>query len=179
MLVLYRDEHRWEDRRFVEFPSFLRPADCVVLNNSRVIPSRLYGHREGGSGRVEVLLLHPVSADRRVWKALVRPGRKLRVGEVVIFEDNLKAQIIERGELGERTLQFDGDVDRELERIGHVPLPPYILRPDEPADRERYQTVYAKEKGSVAAPTAGLHFTPEILSACPQIAYVTLHVGLA
>jgi S-adenosylmethionine:tRNA ribosyltransferase-isomerase len=179
MLVLYRAEQRWEDRRFVEFPSFLRPGDCVVLNNSRVIPSRLLGHRQGGSGRVEALLLQAVSADRREWRALVRPGRKLRVGEVVVFGDDLKAQIIEHGELGERTLRFQGDVDRELERIGHVPLPPYIRRPDEPADRDRYQTVYAREKGSVAAPTAGLHFTPEILAACPQVAYVTLHVGLA
>jgi S-adenosylmethionine:tRNA ribosyltransferase-isomerase len=194
MLVLYRDKQRWEDRRFVEFPSFLRPGDCVVLNNSRVIPSRLFGLRAGTrslpigknnpkrreylSGRVEVFLLHPVSADRREWKALVRPGRKMRVGEVVEFGDELKAQILERGELGERTLRFEGDVDRELERIGHVPLPPYIRRPDEPADRERYQTVYARENGSVAAPTAGLHFTPEILAACPEIAYVTLHVGL-
>jgi S-adenosylmethionine:tRNA ribosyltransferase-isomerase len=194
MLVLYRDEHRWEDRQFVEFPGFLRSGDCVVLNNSRVIPSRLFGHREGTrslpigknnpkrreylSGRVEVFLLNPVSADRREWKALVRPGRKMRVGEVVVFGDELKATILDRGELGERTLHFDGNVDRELERIGHVPLPPYIRRPDEPSDRERYQTVYAREKGSVAAPTAGLHFTPEILAACPDIAYVTLHVGL-
>jgi S-adenosylmethionine:tRNA ribosyltransferase-isomerase len=194
MLVLYRDEQRWEDRQFVEFPRFLRPGDCVVLNNSRVIPSRLFGHRAGArslpigknnpkrreylSGRVEVFLLHPVSADRREWKALVRPGRKMRVGEVVEFGDEMKAQILERGELGERTLRFEGDVDRELERIGHVPLPPYIRRADEPVDRERYQTVYAREKGSVAAPTAGLHFTPEILAACPEIAYVTLHVGL-
>jgi S-adenosylmethionine:tRNA ribosyltransferase-isomerase len=178
MLVLYRDAQRWEDRRFVEFPSFLRPDDCVVLNNSKVIPSRLFGHRAGGTGQVEVFLLHAVSADRREWKALVRPGRKLRVGEVVMFGDDLKAQILERAELGERTLRFEGDVDRELERIGHVPLPPYIRRPDEPSDRERYQTVYAREKGSVAAPTAGLHFTPEILAACPEIAYVTLHVGL-
>jgi S-adenosylmethionine:tRNA ribosyltransferase-isomerase len=179
MLVLYRGEQRWEDRRFVEFPSFLRLGDCVVLNNSRVIPSRLFGHREGGSGRVEALLLHAVSADRREWKALVRPGRKLRVGEVVVFGEVLKARIVEHGELGERTLRFfEGDLDQELERIGHVPLPPYIRRPDEPADRERYQTVYAREKGSAAAPTAGLHFTPEILAACPHIAYVTLHVGL-
>ena len=181
MLVLYREEQRWEDRRFVEFPSFLRPGDCLVLNDSKVIPSRLFGHRPGA--HVEVFLLQPVSADRRDWKALVRPGRKMRVGEVVVFENDLKAEIVDRGELGERTLRFfEGDVDSELERIGHVPLPPYIRRPDEPADRERYQTVFAKEKGSVAAPTAGLHFTPEILEQCRQagaeIAYVTLHVGL-
>jgi S-adenosylmethionine:tRNA ribosyltransferase-isomerase len=199
MLVLYRGKQRWEDRRFVEFPSFLRPGDCLVLNNSKVIPSRLYGHRAGTrslpigknnpkrreylSGRVEVLLLEPVSADRRDWKALVRPGRKMRIGEIVEFDNDLKGEILGRGELGERTLRFfGGDLDEELERVGHVPLPPYIKRPDEPSDRERYQTVFAKEKGSVAAPTAGLHFTPEILDECrlagAGIAYVTLHVGL-
>jgi S-adenosylmethionine:tRNA ribosyltransferase-isomerase len=164
-----------------------------------VIPSRLYGHRAGTrslpigrnnpkraeylSGRVEVLLLQPVSADRREWKALVRPGRKMRIGEVVEFDNDLKAEIVGRGELGERTVRFfDGDLDEQLERIGHVPLPPYIRRPDEASDRERYQTVFAKEKGSVAAPTAGLHFTSEILDECrrsgAEIAYVTLHVGL-
>jgi S-adenosylmethionine:tRNA ribosyltransferase-isomerase len=198
MLVLYRAEGRWEDRRFVELPDFLRAGDCLVLNNSRVIPSRLYGHRLGVralavgrnnpkrrehlSGRVEVFLLHPVSADRREWRALVRPGRKMRAGEIVWFDDGLEAQIVEHGELGERTLRFNGDVDAALERIGHVPLPPYIRRADEPFDRERYQTVFAREKGSVAAPTAGLHFTPEILDRCraagAEIAYVTLHVGL-
>lgn len=198
MLVLDRSTGRWEDRRFVEFPGYLRSGDCLVLNNSRVIPSRLYGHRAGTrslpvgkrnpkraeylSGRVEVFLLEPVSPDRREWRALVRPGRKMRLREIVEFDDELKAEIIGRGELGERTLRFSGDVDRALERIGHVPLPPYIRRPDEAADRERYQTVYAREKGSVAAPTAGLHFTSEILEACRRsgagIAYVTLHVGL-
>ncbi len=199
MLVLYRGERRWEDRRFVEFPSFLRAGDCLVLNNSRVIPSRLYGHRAGTrslpigknnpkrreylSGRVEVFLLQPVSADRRDWKALVRPGRKMRVGEIVVFDGGLEAEIVDRGELGERTLRFvEGDLDEALERIGHVPLPPYIRRADEASDRERYQTVFAKEKGSVAAPTAGLHFTTEILDQCrragAEIAYVTLHVGL-
>jgi S-adenosylmethionine:tRNA ribosyltransferase-isomerase len=183
MLVLDRAAQRWEDRRFVEFPNFLRSGDCLVLNNSRVIPSRLHGRRADGGGRVEILLLHPVSTDHRDWRALVRPGRKMRVGEVVEFGESLKAQVVERGELGERTLRFiAGDVDREMERIGHIPLPPYIRRPDEQEDRERYQTVFAKEKGSVAAPTAGLHFTPQVLDACrdagAEIAYVTLHVGL-
>ena len=183
MLVLYRGEQRWEDRRFIEFPSFLQEGDCLVLNNSRVIPSRLFGQRAGTTGRVEVFLLAPVSADRRDWKALVRPGRKMRTGDIVEFGDNLKAGILERGEMGERTLRFfGGDVEQELERIGHVPLPPYIRRRDEGFDRERYQTVFAQEKGSVAAPTAGLHFTPEIMEECraagAEIAYVTLHVGL-
>jgi S-adenosylmethionine:tRNA ribosyltransferase-isomerase len=198
MLVLYRAEQRWEDRRFVELPRFLGAGDCLVLNNSRVIPSRLFGHRAGVrslpigknnpkrreylSGRVEVFLLEPVSADRRTWTALVRPGRKMRVGEVIEFDQGVKAEILEWGELGERTLRFSCDIDQELERIGHVPLPPYIHRADEAVDRERYQTVFAREKGSVAAPTAGLHFTPEILDQCraagADVAYVTLHVGL-
>jgi S-adenosylmethionine:tRNA ribosyltransferase-isomerase len=183
MLVVYRREQRWEDRRFVEFPEFLSAGDCLVLNNSRVIPSRLYGNRVGGIGRVEALLLRPVSADRRDWSALVRPGRRLPVGEAIEFGEGFRAEVIARGELGERTLRFaEGDVERQLQRFGHVPLPPYIKRADEPADRERYQTVFAEKSGSVAAPTAGLHFTPEILDSCrrtgAEIAYVTLHVGL-
>jgi S-adenosylmethionine:tRNA ribosyltransferase-isomerase len=127
------------------------------------------------------LLLEPVSGDRKEWNALVRPGRKLGVGDVVEFE-GLNAEITGRGELGERTLRFNSDLDEQLERIGHVPLPPYIRRSDDAVDKDRYQTVFAKAKGSVAAPTAGLHFTPEILEQCrtagAEIAYVTLHVGL-
>ncbi len=200
MLVLYRKDQRWEDRMFRELPEFLGAGDCLVLNDSKVFPSRLYGHRAGVhalpigkgnpkrrenlSGKVEVLLLRPVSADAKEWQALVRPGRKMRTGERVWFEGALEAEITSRGEFGERTLRFltDTDVYAALERIGHVPLPPYIKRADTPADRERYQTVFAREKGSVAAPTAGLHFTPEVLDRCRDagagIAYVTLHVGL-
>jgi S-adenosylmethionine:tRNA ribosyltransferase-isomerase len=200
MLVVYRKEQRWEDRMFRELPEFLEAGDCLVLNDSKVFPSRLYGHRAGVhalpvgegnakrrenlSGKVEVLLLRPVSADAKEWQALVRPGRKMRTGERVWFDGALEAEITSRGEFGERTLRFltDGDVYEALEQIGHVPLPPYIKRTDTPADRERYQTVFAREKGSVAAPTAGLHFTPEVLERCRAagagIAYVTLHVGL-
>lgn len=185
MLVLYRREQRWEDHKFRELPGFLGPGDCLVLNDSRVFPSRLIGHRAGGhaSGKVELLLLQPMSADARLWTALVHPGRKMRTGELIQF-DGLDAQIIGRGEYGERTVHFqsDSDIFGLLEKIGHVPLPPYIKRPDAPEDRERYQTVFARETGSAAAPTAGLHFTPEILDACrrtgAEIAYVTLHVGL-
>jgi S-adenosylmethionine:tRNA ribosyltransferase-isomerase len=200
MLVLYRREQRWEDRWFREFPSFLGPGDCLVLNDSRVIPSRLYGRRRGVralpigkrnpkrreylSGRVEVLLLRPVSSDGLSWEALVRPGRKMRTGEVIDFGDSLSAEIVSRGEFGLRTLRFHyaGDLLEALDRLGHVPLPPYIRRADKPEDRERYQTVFAREPGSAAAPTAGLHFTAEILEQCQAagaaIAYVTLHVGL-
>lgn len=183
MLVLYREEQRWEDRAFREFPQFLHPGDCLVLNDSRVIPSRLYGKRVGFTGVVEVLLLDPMSEDAKTWRALVHPGRKMRTHERVAF-DGVEAEVIGRSEYGERMLRFhyDGDFMELLQRIGHVPLPPYIRREDTAQDRERYQTVYAREAGSAAAPTAGLHFTDEILHACrsagAEIAYVTLHVGL-
>lgn len=183
MLVLHRKEQRWEDRMFRELPEFLGAGDCLVLNDSKVFPSRLFGHRAGMSGEVEVLLLQPISADAKTWTALVHPGRKMRTGERIEF-DGLEAEIIGRSEYGERTVHFrlDGDIFAVLEKIGHVPLPPYIKRPDTKEDRERYQTVFARETGSVAAPTAGLHFTAEILDACrragAEIAYVTLHVGL-
>jgi S-adenosylmethionine:tRNA ribosyltransferase-isomerase len=183
MLVLYRAEQRWEDRAFREFPQFLHAGDCLVLNDSKVFPSRLYGTRIGFSGAVEVLLVHPVSDDAKTWTALVHPGRKMRTRERVSF-DSVEAEVIGRGEYGERLLRFhyDGDLYEWLQRIGHVPLPPYIKRADTVEDRDRYQTVFAHEIGSVAAPTAGLHFTGEILDGCrkagAEIAYVTLHVGL-
>ena len=200
MLVVYRDENRWEDRWFCELPEFLHAGDCLVLNDSRVFPARLFGHRAGVhslavgknnpkrsehlSGRVEVFLLRAVSSDRKEWEALVRPGRKMRTGEKIRFSGGLQGEIAARGEYGQRRIRFEtaGDPFEEFEKIGHVPLPPYIKRADEPADRERYQTVFAREKGSVAAPTAGLHFTPQILDRCrargAAIACVTLHVGL-
>lgn len=199
MLVLYRQQQRWEDRMFREFPEFLKSGDCLVLNDSRVFPSRLYGRRAGVhslrlgknnpkrwqnlSGQVQVLLIQPVSEDAKTWTALVHPGRKMRVGEKIQVE-GVEAEIVGRAEYGERTVRFhfDGDLYAWLEKAGHVPLPPYIKRPDAPQDRERYQTVFAHETGSVAAPTAGLHFTGEILDQCrgkgAEIAYVTLHVGL-
>ncbi len=184
---------------FREFPSFFGPGDCLVLNDSRVLPSRLMGRRSGVhslavgknnpkrrqnlSGEVEVLLVEPESGDSKTWTALVHPGRKMRTGERILFGD-VEAEIVGRGEYGERRVRFhwDGDILAWLEKTGHVPLPPYIKRPDTAEDRERYQTVFARETGSIAAPTAGLHFTPEILEACrgegAGIAYVTLHVGL-
>jgi S-adenosylmethionine:tRNA ribosyltransferase-isomerase len=174
MLVLHRAEGRFEDRHFREFPSFLQEGDCVVLNDSRVLPSRLF------AGTSEMLLLEPVSQDEREWRVLVRPGRKLRVGVIVRFDDKFSAEIVAHGDRGERTVRFLGDEDvyEAIDRLGHMPLPPYIKRADRPADRDRYQTVFARERGSVAAPTAGLHFTGEILDRVPSIARVTLHVGL-
>jgi S-adenosylmethionine:tRNA ribosyltransferase-isomerase len=189
MLVLYREEQRWEDRIFGDFPGFLRPGDCLVLNDSKVLPSRLLGRRAGVlslqnlSGEVEVLLVEPISEDSKTWTALVHPGRKMRTGERMLFGE-VAAEIIGRGEYGERTVRFhwDGNIQEWLEKIGHVPLPPYIKRPDTAEDRDRYQTVFARATGSIAAPTAGLHFTSGILDACrntgAEIAFVTLHVGL-
>jgi S-adenosylmethionine:tRNA ribosyltransferase-isomerase len=200
MLVVDRARGTWQDRQFRDLPAYLGEGDCLVLNDSRVFPARLFGRRAGVhalpvgmknparreylTGEVEVLLLRPLDAWAREWEALVHPGKKMRVGERVRFSDHLEAEVIARREFGERTLRFyaTGDVYEELEKIGHVPLPPYIKRQDESADRERYQTVFARERGSAAAPTAGLHFTPEVLDAChasgADIAFVTLHVGL-
>ena len=184
MLVLYRSEGRWEDRGFLEFPSFVRPGDALVLNNSRVFPSRLFGVRSGGTARVEVFLVRSLTDDRLTWQALVRPGRKVPVGERIQFSDRLSATVLERAEHGERTIRFEcnGDIFTALEQYGHMPLPPYIRRADREEDRSRYNTVFAAVTGSVAAPTAGLHFTPEILEHCrnagAEVAHVTLHVGL-
>jgi S-adenosylmethionine:tRNA ribosyltransferase-isomerase len=200
MLVLHRGEQRWEDRAFRDFPSFLGPGDCVVLNDSRVFPARLFGHRAGMhshpigknnpkrhehlSGEVEVLLVRPLNARHTEWDALVHPGRKMRTGERIRFGDSLEAEVVARGEFGERTIRFDTAEDPFplFEKLGHVPLPPYVKRPDRPEDRDRYQTVFARTPGSVAAPTAGLHFSPEVLDACrargAAVACVTLHVGL-
>ncbi len=197
MLVLDRASGTWEDRMFHDFPGYLHPGDCLVLNDSRVFPSRLLGHREHaakhGTGRgprlwegeVEIFLTEPASTDGLTWKALVHPGKKMRTGERIRITDDLHAEILARGEFGERTVRLDpheGSLFEVLDRVGHVPLPPYIRRADTPVDRERYQTVFARERGSVAAPTAGLHFTPTVLDQCrangAEIAPVTLHVGL-
>lgn len=203
MLHLRRDTGVFEDRMFRDFPDLLRSDDLVVFNNTRVFPARLYGHRGGLHaqplsphnpamrdflrGKVEVLLTKRVDSEEdQRWEALVRPGRKIGVGEHLYFgpNDELHAEVIARGEFGERTLRFSPVPDflAVIESLGHVPLPPYIHREDRPEDRERYQTVYARERGSVAAPTAGLHFTPEIIDRLRvrgvETAEITLHVGL-
>ncbi|MDT8070414.1 MAG: tRNA preQ1(34) S-adenosylmethionine ribosyltransferase-isomerase QueA [Terriglobia bacterium] len=204
MLHLDRNSGAFQDTGFREFPNLLRPGDLLVLNNTRVLPARLFGHRGGLHaqrlspqnpamrdflhGKVEVLLAKQVSLHPPTWQCLVRPGRKIRVGENLFFGEGtayeLHAEIIEHGEFGERTIQFDDvpDFFERLEKLGHVPLPPYIHRQDRTEDRDQYQTVFARNPGSVAAPTAGLHFTPEILDQIRnrgiEIAEVTLHVGL-
>jgi S-adenosylmethionine:tRNA ribosyltransferase-isomerase len=193
MLVMNRATGALHDASFAEFPSLLNPGDLLVLNDSRVIPARLYARRtlvrerEKPTGRVEVLLTEP--AGDNLWRALVHPGSKVRVGEILIFPSpsgaiELEAEVLERNYFGQRLLRFNpvDDFFAVLDRIGHTPLPPYIRRDDAEADRERYQTVFSRERGSVAAPTAGLHFTPQILDALTargvEIARITLHVGL-
>jgi S-adenosylmethionine:tRNA ribosyltransferase-isomerase len=220
MLHLQRTSGHYEDRLFRDFPDLLRPGDLVVFNNTRVFPARLYGRREGSRaqpvsprnpaardflhGRIEVLLTRQISTEPNDWECLVRPGRKIGVGEHLFFGepngDELQAEVLSRAEFGERRIRFlppkskndsndkndnndrNDDFFATLDRIGHVPLPPYIARPDSSRDRERYQTVYAQPRGSVAAPTAGLHFTPEILARIHQRGVetvdITLHVGL-
>jgi S-adenosylmethionine:tRNA ribosyltransferase-isomerase len=193
MLVMDRASGRLRDARFAEFPSLLKPGDLVVLNDSRVIPARLYARRttirdrQEPTALVEVMLTEP--AAENCWRALVKPGKKVGVGERLVFPSPtgataLEAEVLERGEFGQRLLRFAAvdDFFATLDRIGHMPLPPYIRRDDAAADRERYQTVFSRERGSVAAPTAGLHFTPEVLDQLQaqsvEIARVTLHVGL-
>jgi S-adenosylmethionine:tRNA ribosyltransferase-isomerase len=198
MLYLQRTGGRYSDRRFRDFPDLLQPGDLLVFNNTRVFPARLYGRREGARdvlpGRIEVLLTRQLSTQPNDWECLVRPGRKIGVGEWLFFGERnrnlgeLQAQVLSRGEFGERHIRFqppqgkDDNFFATLDRIGHVPLPPYIQRPDSLRDRERYQTVYAEHRGSVAAPTAGLHFTPEILDRIRhrgiETVDITLHVGL-
>ena len=199
MLHVVRSMGKWQDRHFRELPDLLRPDDLLVVNNTRVFAARLYGRRSGARaqpvssrnpaakeflhGQVEVLLTKDLGNFE--WEALAHPGRKIGIGERLFFGDNeLEAEVVGRGTFGERRLRFRSVPDflDRVERLGHVPLPPYIGRADRPEDRERYQTVYARERGSVAAPTAGLHFTTEILGRIRErgieVAEITLHVGL-
>jgi S-adenosylmethionine:tRNA ribosyltransferase-isomerase len=193
MLVVDRATGAVHDDHFSGLGRHLRKGDLLVLNDSRVIPARLYARRtlrrerEKPTGRIEVMLTEPVGENQ--WRALVRPGRKIAIGELLVFpaptgEIVLEAEVLERGEFGDRLLEFApvDDFFAVLDRIGHIPLPPYIHRDDADTDRDRYQTVFAHERGSVAAPTAGLHFTPQMLDTLAaqgvEIARVTLHVGL-
>jgi S-adenosylmethionine:tRNA ribosyltransferase-isomerase len=205
MLLLDKTTGAWDDRHFREFPDLLRGDELIVLNNARVLPARLFGRRIGIHAEpcgtrnparhehlkspIEVLLVRQLAAD--TWEALVRPGRKISLGEKIIFgagsgenDGELEAVTEARGEYGLRVLRFSSKsgLQEALSRLGHIPLPPYIKRADEPADRERYQTIYARQGSAVAAPTAGLHFTSGILQRMKargiEIAEITLDVGL-
>jgi S-adenosylmethionine:tRNA ribosyltransferase-isomerase len=205
MMLLDKITGAWDDRHFREFPDLLRGDELIILNNARVLPARLFGRRVGIHAEppgihnparhehlrtpIEVLLVRQLLPD--TWETLVRPGRKIAVGEKIIFGERahdggpeLEAVTESRGDYGLRVLRFSSKsgFHEALARLGHIPLPPYIKRADEPADRERYQTIYAREGSAVAAPTAGLHFTPEILQRIRarniEIAEITLDVGL-
>ncbi len=200
LMVLRREAKQWEDRTFRELPQILAPGDLLVFNNTKVFPARLLGRRRGVAsqrlgksnpaqrrfltGETELMLTRQVSAD--VWEGLVHPGRKVRTGEVLVFgEGELEAEILGRGDFGLRRVRLQAralTIEEALDRLGHIPLPPYIRRSDEMVDRDTYQTVYAKVRGAVAAPTAGLHFTERIFTALKnrgvETCEVTLHVGL-
>lgn len=185
MLVVSRDKQSFSDDQFVNFPAYLRPGDCLVLNDTRVFPARMHGRRNSLAGaEVEVFLIRALDAEETTWKVLVKPGKRVRVGDAILFADNLRAEVLTHGEYGERTIRFAADrpLSELLEQLGQIPLPPYIHRTPDTKDRERYQTVFAAKRGSVAAPTAGLHFTEAMLDRCraagAEVAHVTLHVGL-
>lgn len=180
LLVLGRQNGQIAHRKFYELIEYIRPGDTLVFNNTRVIPARLIGAKPETGGKVEVFLLTRLTND--TWEALVKPGKKARPGSVIRFSDELSCEIVSVTDFGGRVVRFifDGVFETILDKLGETPLPPYIH--EKLADKERYQTVYAKERGSAAAPTAGLHFTPELLERIQEkganLAFITLHVGL-
>ena len=200
MMLLDRADGSFQDHAFRELPQILRPGDLLVFNNTKVFPARLLGRRRGTTAQkigkhnpaareflaaeIELLLTRQEDEDR--WQGLVHPGRKVRTGEVLIFGDGeLEAEVLGRGEYGVRQVRLRarrGNTGDAIDRLGHVPLPPYIRRPDEPADQRTYQTVYAKVRGAVAAPTAGFHFTERVFAELAargiETCEITLHVGL-
>ncbi len=192
LLAVNMDNGEIEHKYFYNILEYLKPTDCLVLNDSKVIPARLFGIKEGTGAQIEFLLIRRLYQD--CWETMVRPGRRLKVGDTVCFSGTpespypdkplLKATITDYGEDGTRLVEFryEGIFMELLEDLGQMPLPPYIARPNNKEDKDRYQTVYAREEGSVAAPTAGLHFTKELLEQIKakgvKIEYVTLHVGI-
>ena len=186
LMVLRRSDNSIEHRHFFDILEYLKEGDCLLLNDSKVIPARLYGIKEGTGARVEFLLIKRIEGD--TWETMVRPGKRLKPGDSVVFSDEdgkkLRADILDYGEDGTRIvkMEYDGILMERLEEIGSMPLPPYISRPSNDEDKDDYQTVYCHEEGSVAAPTAGLHFTTELLEKAREkgvkTAFVTLHVGI-
>lgn len=186
LLTLNKQSGDISHKTFTDITDYLRPGDCLVLNNTRVLPARLYGKKDKTGSAIEFVLLHRIDNDegRCLWEVILRPGRKAKPGSVFLFGENeeLRATVCDIVEDGNRIVEFefDGVFEEILDKIGIMPLPPYIK--EKLNDPERYQTVYSKEKGSAAAPTAGLHFTPELLKKIQEmgvsIVYVTLHVGL-
>ncbi len=184
LMVVHRDSGEVEHKHFYDILDYLKAGDCLVLNNSKVLPARLYGRKEGTGANIEFLLIKRIEGD--TWETMVRPGKRLKPGDAVSFSDDklFRAVVMDYGEDGTRIVEFEyeGIFLERLEELGKMPLPPYIERDNNSEDKDRYQTVYAKNEGSVAAPTAGLHFTPELLEKAKAkgvtLAYVTLHVGI-
>jgi S-adenosylmethionine:tRNA ribosyltransferase-isomerase len=182
MLAVNRAAKSFQDKHFYNFPRFLKKGDCLVLNNTKVFPARLFGTSETGA-RVELFLVREI--ENQIWETLARPARRLKIGRQITFDENLSAKVIEKTDEGRVIVHFETskDFNEVLEEIGQTPLPPYIRRDDGilESDKNRYQTVFAKQRGAIAAPTAGLHFTPEILEEVKNlgvtIAEITLHVG--
>ncbi len=180
MLAINRGERSFDDAAFRDLPRYLRPGDTLVLNNTKVFPARLFGVTDTGA-HVELFLVREL--EGAIWEALARPAKRLKSGKRINFDDAFAGEILERLDEGlVRIVLHADDVIEAINRVGHTPLPPYIKREDDrPADRDRYQTVFAKNRGAIAAPTAGLHFTPEILESIRSngvnVAEITLHVG--
>lgn len=179
MLVVNREKSSWSDSTFSTFPEHLQPNDVVVVNNSRVIPARILGKRHGSGGKVELFLVRELEAN--IWETLLRPGARLKRGAVIELAEDVTAEVLDDPGVEIRKVHFhcNQPFDEVLDRIGSTPLPPYIKQSSD-SDRERYQTVYSKERGAIAAPTAGLHFTEAILkqvAAKASVVEVTLHVG--
>ncbi len=182
LMVVDRKNHTVDHKHFCDILDYLDPSDCLVMNNSKVLPARLFGEKAATGAKVEFLLTRHLEGD--CWETMVRPGKRLKPGDSVVFGDNFCADILDYGEDGTRIVRFryEGIFMERLEELGKMPLPPYIVRESTAEDREMYQTVYCREEGSVAAPTAGLHFTEELLDKAEKkgirLAYVTLHVGI-
>ncbi|MDU6792312.1 MAG: tRNA preQ1(34) S-adenosylmethionine ribosyltransferase-isomerase QueA, partial [Anaerococcus sp.] len=180
LMVVDRKTGQREDKHFYDIIDYLNEGDLLVMNDTRVIPARLFGHREGKEEEIEVFLLENIEKDK--WEVLVRPGKKMKIGTKCIFSDELSLEVVDIKEDGNRIVEFsyEGIFQEILDRLGNMPLPPYIK--EKLKDKERYQTVYSKNPGSVAAPTAGLHFTKELLKKIEEkgvkLAYITLNVGL-
>ncbi|MEM9664721.1 MAG: S-adenosylmethionine:tRNA ribosyltransferase-isomerase, partial [Bacteroidota bacterium] len=186
LMVLHRDTETIEHRHISDLPDYYGPGDVMLVNNTRVFPARLYGEKEKTGAKIEVFLLRELNPESRLWDVIVDPARKIRIGNKLYFENDILAEVIDNTTSRGRTIRFvfDGTNDelyQKIDEIGETPLPPYIKRDVEDEDRERYQTIFAEQRGAVAAPTAGLHFTPALVQQLKDkevhIDPITLHIG--